>query len=43
MKAKFTLLICAIIILSSCGASRKTNCDAYGSIQQTQNSELASK
>ena len=46
MKTKFTLLICAAVvsvILASCGAGRTASCDAYGSIQQTENSDLASK
>jgi hypothetical protein len=46
MKTKFTLLICAAVVtvvLASCGAGRTASCDAYGSIQQTENSDLASK
>jgi hypothetical protein len=48
MKTKlnlFLLLAAVTVILSSCGASRKAGCDAYGSNGTTvnQTSDLASK
>ena len=46
MKTKANLLILLTVItviLSSCGASRKAGCDAYGKINVEQNSDLASK
>jgi hypothetical protein len=46
MKTKITLILSAIvvtIVLASCGGGRIASCDAYGSVQQTQSSDLASK
>lgn len=41
----FTAIVAVITILaSSCGSSQGGHCDAYGSVEQTeQNSDLASK
>jgi hypothetical protein len=46
MKTKVTLILSAIvvsIVLTSCGGGRIASCDAYGSIQTTESSDLASK
>ncbi|MFZ9586381.1 MAG: hypothetical protein ACO29U_02175 [Crocinitomicaceae bacterium] len=46
MKTKLTLMICVAVVavvLASCGAGRTASCDAYGSVQQTENSDLAAK
>ena len=47
MKTKVNVLILlavvASVILSSCGASRKAGCDAYGKTNVEQSSDLASK
>ena len=46
MKTKVNLLIIltvVTVILSSCGASRKAGCDAYGKTNVEQSSDLASK
>lgn len=31
------------LVIASCGSSKGGNCDAYGSVEQTENSDLASK
>ncbi|MCC6699914.1 MAG: hypothetical protein IT221_00215 [Fluviicola sp.] len=31
------------VVASSCGSSQGGHCDAYGSVDQTENSDLASK
>jgi len=46
MKTKVNLLILltvVTVILSSCGASRKAGCDAYGKTNVEQSNDLASK
>jgi hypothetical protein len=46
MKTKITLILSVVvasIVLASCGGGRIASCDAYGSVQQTQTSDLASK
>jgi len=46
MKTKFTLVLTAAVValvLASCGSGRHASCDAYGSVQQTETSDLASK
>jgi len=46
MKTKITLILSAIvvsIVLASCGGGRIAHCDAYGSVQTTETSDLASK
>ena len=46
MKTKITLILSAVvvsIILASCGGGRIASCDAYGSVQQTQSNDMASK
>jgi len=46
MKSKFTLILAVAIvtfILASCGSGRHASCDAYGSVQHTESSDLASK
>jgi len=45
MKKLLILTIVGVLfslVVSSCGSS-KGNCDAYGSVQTTENSDLASK
>lgn len=46
MKRFFALTVIAaslVVIASSCGSSQGGHCDAYGSVDQTENSDLASK
>lgn len=47
MKSKSTFIVTAlfaVLFLASCGAGRKASCDAYGSVQQTeQNADLATR
>lgn len=46
MKKVVTLMLIGMVftlILSACGSSKGGNCDAYGSVDQTENSDLASK
>jgi len=46
MKTKFTLILAVAVVtlvLASCGSGRHASCDAYGSVQQTESSDLASK
>lgn len=46
MKNKFSIILIIAfvsIILASCGAKKSANCDAYGSIQEIENSDLATK
>jgi hypothetical protein len=46
MKTTIKIVLVAFVstlILASCGAGRKASCDAYGSIQQIENNDLASK
>jgi len=46
MKTKITLILSAIvvsIVLASCGGGRMATCDAYGKVQTTETSDLASK
>lgn len=46
MKTKLTLVFTAAVvalILASCGSGRTASCDAYGSTQQTESSDLAAK
>lgn len=47
MKSKSTFIVAAlfaVLFLASCGAGRKASCDAYGSVQQTeQNADLATR
>jgi hypothetical protein len=46
MKRNFTLVLTVAVValvLASCGSGRTASCDAYGSVQQTESSDLASK
>lgn len=47
MKTKFTLILAVAavtLVLASCGSGRMASCDAYSSVQQTnQSGDLASK
>ncbi len=46
MKNKFSIILIIAfvsVILASCGAKKSANCDAYGSIQEIENSVLATK
>jgi hypothetical protein len=46
MKNKFSIILIIAfvsVILASCGAKKSANCDAYGSIKQIENSDLATK
>jgi hypothetical protein len=46
MKRNFTLVLTLAVValvLASCGSGRTASCDAYGSVQQTESSDLASK
>jgi hypothetical protein len=46
MKTKITLILSAVvasIVMASCGGGRIASCDAYGSVQTTESSDLASK
>lgn len=46
MKKFLTLALVVVgltIVLSSCGSSQGAHCDAYGSIDQVENNDLASK
>ena len=46
MKNKFSIILITAfvsVILASCGAKKSANCDAYGSIQEIENSDLATK
>lgn len=46
MKNKFSIILIFSIIsllFSSCGASKSAGCDAYSKVQQTENSDLATK
>jgi hypothetical protein len=46
MKNKFSIILIiafVTVFLASCGAKKSANCDAYGSIKQIENSDLATK
>lgn len=46
MKSKFSIILIIAfvsVISASCGAKKSANCDAYGSIKQIENSDLATK
>jgi len=46
MKNKFSIILIIAfvsVILASCGAKKSANCDAYGSLQQKENGDLATK
>jgi hypothetical protein len=46
MKSKSTFILIAfatLFVLASCGAGRKASCDAYGSLEKTQNNDLATR
>jgi len=46
MKNKFSIILIFSIIsilFASCSSSKKVNCDAYGSVQKIENSDLATK
>jgi len=46
MKNKFSIILIIAfvsVILVSCGAKKSAGCDAYSSIQETENSDLATK
>ena len=39
----FAALVTLTVIVASCGSSKGGHCDAYGSVDQTENADLASK
>lgn len=39
----FAALVAALAVVASCGSSKGGHCDAYTSVEQTQNADLASK
>jgi len=46
MKKVVTLMLIGMVftlILSACGSSKGGTCDAYGSVDQNENTDLASK
>ena len=46
MKNKFSIILIIAfvsVILASCGDKKSANCDAYGIIQEIENSDLATK
>lgn len=46
MKKIFTLALTGMlftVILASCGTKKKGSCDAYGSVDKIENSDLANK
>lgn len=46
MKKVLTLTIMGVVlslVIASCGSSKGGHCDAYGSVDQVENTDLASK
>lgn len=46
MKKVLTLTIMGVVlslVIASCGSSKGGHCDAYGSVNQAENTDLASK
>ena len=39
----FAAIVAALAVVASCGSSKGGHCDAYTSVDQTQNADLASK
>ncbi len=39
----FAAAVALVAVVASCGSSKGGHCEAYGSVDQTENSDLASK